>query len=287
MSEVLVDAPPSSSPSEVQVSLAPTAWVAPAESGARKPTAPLRAAGHAATVPVKAQRQISERLRRENPTNRPEGMSDGEVHRFLLLRPSGHEASIWFEYMVSCLLSSKSTADLAKLNPFVPASRWEALRNVLGLLLLRANRVGHANRVLEDMAGATALVEKSLDDKLGGGAKNGVQVSKADATALRLKLDACLTNMLAPRAYRSADAEERALLGGLVGNFSSPDRLRDCLAPVVEGSLRFGAQLAMSPPRTHAKGERVRRARHHGAECQHTFAAAQIEAPTAHSNEPP
>ena len=31
-----------------------------------------------------------------------------------------------------------STADLAKLNPFVPASRWEALRNVLGLLLLRA-----------------------------------------------------------------------------------------------------------------------------------------------------
>ena len=44
-------------------------------------------------------------------------------YRFALLRHSGHESPIWFEYVVGCLLSSRAHADLHKLNPFISDER--------------------------------------------------------------------------------------------------------------------------------------------------------------------
>ena len=139
------------------------------------------------------------------------GMSDGDIHRFLLLVHSGHEAQLWFEYMVSCLLSSASVDDLSRLNPFVPRARWHQLRDLLAVLLLRANRVGQTNRTLQLTADTLRLLEKCRAD-VGGAASAGAAVGSssppralavrdADASALQLKVDACMVELTAARAY--------------------------------------------------------------------------------------
>ena len=56
------------------------------------------------------------------PATSVPGSADAR-YRFALLRHSGHESPIWFEYVVGCLLSSRSHADLHKLNPFISDER--------------------------------------------------------------------------------------------------------------------------------------------------------------------
>ena len=113
------------------------------------------------------------------------GMSDGDIHRFLLLVHSGHEAQLWFEYMVSCLLSSASVDDLSRLNPFVPRARWHQLRDLLAVLLLRANRVGQTNRTLQLTADTLQLLEKCRADVGGGVGRRGRGVACRAAGAGR------------------------------------------------------------------------------------------------------
>eukprot|EP00966_Prymnesium_polylepis_P286305 6613821-Prymnesium_polylepis.2 len=101
-------------------------------------------------------------VQQEAPACALESTSDGDVARFLLLRHSGHETKIWFTYMIGCVLSSSAASDLSRLNPFLLERRWELLLNLLALMLLRANRVGQINRVLNDLADADSLIRRCM-----------------------------------------------------------------------------------------------------------------------------
>eukprot|EP00457_Paulinella_chromatophora_P000019 gb/GEZN01000019.1/.p1 GENE.gb/GEZN01000019.1/~~gb/GEZN01000019.1/.p1 ORF type:complete len:4425 (-),score=920.40 gb/GEZN01000019.1/:221-11590(-) len=85
-----------------------------------------------------------------------------EKVRFLLRRQSGQEPVIWLQFLFSALLSSDAQRDLQRLNPYLSVETVSLLLQLVTVLVLRANRVGHINRSLGD--GNKLL--KLLDDAL-------------------------------------------------------------------------------------------------------------------------
>ncbi|KAL1524752.1 hypothetical protein AB1Y20_019635 [Prymnesium parvum] len=124
--------------------------------------------------------------------------------RFSLLRHSGHESEVWFEYMVGCLLSSRSQHDLHKLNPFVTDERWSQLLVVLAVMLLRSNRVVQANAASEACDSAISQI-----DKMRTTLEAGMLTAQA-SIELQLKLDALCTLIMTERAYSKDQIIDRA-----------------------------------------------------------------------------
>ena len=70
--------------------------------------------------------------------------------RFLLRRYAGQESHLWLETIFAALLSSASVADMKKVNPYLDDAAIAAIFDVAVAVILRANRVGHANRSISD-----------------------------------------------------------------------------------------------------------------------------------------
>ena len=70
--------------------------------------------------------------------------------RFLLRRYAGQESHLWLETIFAALLSSESVADMRKVNPFLDDRALADIFDVAVAVILRANRVGHANRSISD-----------------------------------------------------------------------------------------------------------------------------------------
>ncbi len=81
--------------------------------------------------------------------------------------------------MYGSTLSSAGDADLTALNPYLARSTLDLVGRLVVATMLRANRVGHANRCLGAGIALLALVDAALATRAAGGAR-----SRAGATLL-------------------------------------------------------------------------------------------------------
>ena len=79
-----------------------------------------------------------------------EARSRSEV-LFALKRLGGREASIWIEFLLASLLSSRQLEDLLRVNPFLSEATVTDLTNVMVAFILHASRVGLVNRCINDL----------------------------------------------------------------------------------------------------------------------------------------
>ena len=70
--------------------------------------------------------------------------------RFLLRRYAGQESHLWLETIFAALLSSDSVEDMRKVNPYLTERAIHDIFDVAVAAILRANRVGQANRCISD-----------------------------------------------------------------------------------------------------------------------------------------
>jgi hypothetical protein len=78
--------------------------------------------------------------------------------RFLLQRTARQNAPVWIEFLFGTLLSSSGDADLLALNPYLDEKTRTGITKLVTTCMLRANRVGHANRCI----GAVISLENLL-----------------------------------------------------------------------------------------------------------------------------
>jgi len=86
------------------------------------------------------------------------------VLTYLLRREARQEVTIWLEYLFGVVLSTKAQNDLLQLNPHLSSADVDTLIKVVIMIMLRANRIGHANRCI----GICLKLEKSLERDLLG-----------------------------------------------------------------------------------------------------------------------
>ena len=79
----------------------------------------------------------------------------------------------WVEFLFGALLSSRGADDLRRLNPYLSESRLDLILQLVITVVLRANRVGHANRCI----GAAIKLQQQL--------KKVVALSAAERSAIR------------------------------------------------------------------------------------------------------
>ena len=93
-------------------------------------------------------------------TDRHEKGSDERRHRvaFQLKRCARQAPEVWMEFLFGSLLSSQGTQDLQKLNPYLSQRAMDTIEQLLVMVMLRANRVGQANRCLAIAATLTKLL---------------------------------------------------------------------------------------------------------------------------------
>ena len=137
----------------------------------------------------------------------PDQMSDTGAYRFLLLRHSGHESQLWFEYVVGCLLSTNAVSDLQKLNPFLTYAQCDEQLNKVAILLLRANRIVQTNKAIDATDRALSLVGKQLA-ALNAGALSDEIGQLSDQ--LQLELSGLHSILTTERAYKKQSIVTRA-----------------------------------------------------------------------------
>ena len=97
----------------------------------------------------------------------PIGSPERRARTKFMLRQAAKQAPIiWVEFLFGSILASKDRQDLAKLNPYFTECHGIVLRLVC-VAMLRANRVGHANRCLGTAVNLLGLLEKALKTKPG------------------------------------------------------------------------------------------------------------------------
>eukprot|EP01063_Lacrimia_lanifica_P039595 TRINITY_DN8724_c1_g4_i1.p1 TRINITY_DN8724_c1_g4~~TRINITY_DN8724_c1_g4_i1.p1 ORF type:complete len:4579 (+),score=2099.61 TRINITY_DN8724_c1_g4_i1:248-13984(+) len=78
---------------------------------------------------------------------------------FLLRRFSRLEVEMWLEYVLGSLISSDLTGDLTKLNPFLTPEIVAEVTQIAMMAILVTSRVGHANKVREELTGILELLK--------------------------------------------------------------------------------------------------------------------------------
>lgn len=82
--------------------------------------------------------------------------------KFKLGRVSGHRAFVWIEFLFGSLLSSNGDEDLLRLNPFLTGPTVDLLFALIAACMLRANRLGLANRCMGTLISLQAMLDKVL-----------------------------------------------------------------------------------------------------------------------------
>eukprot|EP01012_Entosiphon_sulcatum_P007139 TRINITY_DN13559_c0_g1_i1.p1 TRINITY_DN13559_c0_g1~~TRINITY_DN13559_c0_g1_i1.p1 ORF type:complete len:4669 (-),score=764.85 TRINITY_DN13559_c0_g1_i1:3029-17035(-) len=130
------------------------------------------------------------------------GSSKEKISRltYLLRRYSGRETEMWLDYLFGSLLSSNAVFDWQKLNPFLPDEATGPLFELIASCVLKANRVGHANKCREEISGLIDLLQTAMGLDCSG------DPSKAEAltAAIQQKADSTATLLAAPRCYMQA-----------------------------------------------------------------------------------
>ena len=69
---------------------------------------------------------------------------------FISSRHAGVEPTLWFEYIVTSLLSTQMDADFKLVNPFLTPAQVSVIRDICAAVMLHTNRIGQLNRSLVD-----------------------------------------------------------------------------------------------------------------------------------------
>ena len=124
-----------------------------------------------------------------------------EKLKFILQREAHEISTIWIELLFGALLSSKGAEDLCRMNPYLSENRCNFLLDMVSTVVLRANRVGHANRCIGAGVDLQLLIDKTL--------KMPEAERKDAAPALLPKLlqagEALAKNLMTKRAFVGED----------------------------------------------------------------------------------
>ena len=108
------------------------------------------------------------------------------------------EATLTLDYLLSSLCSTTADHEWRQLNPFLSRPACDAIMAILTLTVLRANRIGHINRVLETVSDLEALLSKVKKvDEHGKSLIDAISASvqqKADSLASQLVVSRCYVN---------------------------------------------------------------------------------------------
>jgi hypothetical protein len=117
----------------------------------------MQSAAHAAVAAVShAVHSRSNSLTARNsaihPPSSPFLLSEGSRNvnalAFCSARHAGSEPTLWFDYLVSSLLSTGMDEDIALMNPFLLPAQIPILRDITVSILFHTNRIGQINRCL-------------------------------------------------------------------------------------------------------------------------------------------
>ena len=135
--------------------------------------------------------------------------------RFLLRRYAGQESHLWLETVFASLLSSCSAEDLRRVNPYLQPAQLQAIVDVAVAVILKANRVGQANRAISDARDLLALLLQAQDAHQRPSAKQPAASPAASvsslAAGLRQKSEMLARQLVTGRHYVSAAADGRLL----------------------------------------------------------------------------
>ena len=124
-----------------------------------------------------------------------------EKLKFILRREAHEISTIWIELLFGALLSSKGMDDLRRMNPYLSEDTCTLLLDIVSSVVLRANRVGHANRCIGSAVDLGQLIDKAL--KMSGAER------KDAAPALLPKLlqasEGLAKNVMTKRAFMAED----------------------------------------------------------------------------------
>ena len=81
---------------------------------------------------------------------------------YLLNRFANKRSFVWVEILFGALLSTQGEEDLLKLNPFIDVDTLRDVFNLVSIIMLRANRLGHTNRAIGVVIGLESLLKKVL-----------------------------------------------------------------------------------------------------------------------------
>jgi thioredoxin len=81
---------------------------------------------------------------------------------FMLKQASRQVPEVSVEFMFGATLSSQGVEDIAKLNPYMTTDTLNLLLRLVGVTMLRTNRVGHANRCIGMCVRLMGLVDSAL-----------------------------------------------------------------------------------------------------------------------------
>ena len=103
---------------------------------------------------------------------------------FRLLRYGNVEPTLWFEFLVSQLLSTTSDSDLLKLNPFLTVKDLRVIYDLTVSVMLRVIRVGHINRCLQLTYDLQALLSDVMQSKADASMKIAISLKSASLAEL-------------------------------------------------------------------------------------------------------
>ncbi|MAT98943.1 MAG: hypothetical protein CL608_17505, partial [Anaerolineaceae bacterium] len=140
---------------------------------------------------------------------------------FVLRQSAMQEGVISADFLLCLLISSRATADLREINPFVSEREAEGIFDELVAAVLHASRVGQINRCVSEARGLVKLLRPGVgSDGARGAASEAAQ--REAASAIALKAQSLAEQILTRRHYvtaNRADADassgaERAKGGG-------------------------------------------------------------------------
>jgi hypothetical protein len=86
---------------------------------------------------------------------------------FVLKQACRQVPEVSVEFMFGATLSSKGAEDIEALNPYLKAETLDLILRLVGVTMLRANRVGHANRCIGMCVRLLSLVDSALRTSAG------------------------------------------------------------------------------------------------------------------------
>jgi hypothetical protein len=125
-----------------------------------------------------------------------------------LRRFANKEAIFTVEYLLASLCSTSATNEWRQLNPFIHSDTSDHLLNLIAIAVLRANRVGHINRICEGIKELEALLKKVLGVMDGSGEFVGSLID-AIVASIQQKADNVASLLVTRRVYFDLDSTKK------------------------------------------------------------------------------
>ena len=130
------------------------------------------------------------------------GSANVHALAFASARHAGSEPTVWFEYLVTSLLSTCLESDLALLNPFLDDKQIAVLRNIVASVMFHTNRIGQINRCLLEAFDLLKLLKSLRSSASSSSSGGGVRAADSSLKqALVLKATTLASNLATKRHY--------------------------------------------------------------------------------------